>query len=286
MAKHRFVYVDDGVPEIGTRFLKQSCEQRDCEFIPVHPASYDFSSPEQLRPGDLLYRPAISLASQRVEQQLYAPGVATFYRDERSVYFSCGNPVLLFQRHGLSIPRTIFCQTSDRKVLTHYATRLGGLPLVFKIPGFSTGIGVGRVDTLAGLYSFVDLALALGRTPLLQAYVDDAVHWRLIVVGDEVVASYRNVIREDDFRTSASRESEDYSATPSDGLKQLGVTATRVLGYELGGVDVLEHSSGRGYLLEANFPCYFAQAQDVAGVDISGAMLDHLLAKADRLAPG
>jgi ribosomal protein S6--L-glutamate ligase len=231
----------------------------------------------------MLYRPAVSFVAQRLEQQLYAPGVATFYRDGDEIHFGCHNPAAVFQRHGLSIPRTIFCQTSDRTLLSKYAERLGGFPLVFKIPGFSTGIGVGRLDSAASLFSFVDLSLALGRFPLLMAYVPDAVHWRLVVVGDRVVGAYRNIIIEDDFRSAATRDEADYTTPPSDRVRQLAVRATHALRLEFSGVDVLEHASGRPYLLEANFPCYFAQAQDVAGVDISGAMLDHLIEKAQRL---
>lgn len=276
----RLAYIDDGVPETGTRFLKASCEQRGVEFVPIHPGAFDFSTSERLRPGELLYRPAVSFAAQRVEQMLYAPGVATFYTDPEGIYFSCHNPSLLFERSGLPIPRTIFCGTGNRELLTRYAERLGGFPLVFKIPGFSTGVGVGRIDSLAGLFSFADLALALGRHPLLMAYVPDSVHWRMVVVGDRAVAAYRNVIRADDFRSTATRDEADYATAAGAGLTDLAVRATRALRLEFAGVDILEHPSGRAYLLEANFPCYYAQAQDVAGVDISGAMIDHLIRKA------
>jgi hypothetical protein len=46
-------------------------------------------------------------------------------------------------------------------------------------------------------------------------------------------------------------------------------------------VDVLQHPSGRFYLLEANFPCYFGHAQE-NGQDIAGAIVDHLLDKSLR----
>ena len=45
------------------------------------------------------------------------------------------------------------------------------------------------------------------------------------------------------------------------------------------GVDILETADGKLYLLEANFPCYFAQAQVAVGVDIAVMMLDYLLQK-------
>jgi glutathione synthase/RimK-type ligase-like ATP-grasp enzyme len=54
------------------------------------------------------------------------------------------------------------------------------------------------------------------------------------------------------------------------------VRATRL---EFGGVDILERD-GSSYLLESNFPCYYPHAQQIAGIDVAGAMVDHLLRKA------
>jgi glutathione synthase/RimK-type ligase-like ATP-grasp enzyme len=49
---------------------------------------------------------------------------------------------------------------------------------------------------------------------------------------------------------------------------------------EFAGVDVPEDPGGRPWVLQANFPCYFPQAQLVAGVDVAGAMVEFLVAKA------
>ena len=51
-----------------------------------------------------------------------------------------------------------------------------------------------------------------------------------------------------------------------------------------GGVDILEHSSGRLYVLESNNPCYFASAQLAIGTDVSGAIVEYLLQKASAVA--
>jgi glutathione synthase/RimK-type ligase-like ATP-grasp enzyme len=51
---------------------------------------------------------------------------------------------------------------------------------------------------------------------------------------------------------------------------------------EFGGVDILEHVNGQLYMLEVNYPCYFAHAQIGAGVDVAGRMVAHLEAKAAR----
>lgn len=280
----RFHCVDDGVPEPTTRFLREACHARRIEYVHVDPRGFDFNDQRQLEPGALLFRPAISMAAIRVEQFLYGPGVATFYREPDGIFFSPSAPALIFQRAGLPIPRTYPVHSTARHRLDQWVTQLGGYPVVIKLQGYSRGIGVMRADSPESLYSIVDFSTAEGKTPLLMAYVEDAIRWRLVVVGDQVAAAYRNRKDVQDFRTYAAADPADFTAPVRPEMAALAVNAVAALHYEHGGVDVLEHPTGRLYLLESNFPCYFATPQEVIGTDVSGAMLDHLIAKSRRLA--
>lgn len=277
--------VDDGVPEATTRILREACVARDVEYVHVDPRWFDFAEERQLAPGALLFRPAVSLQAIRVEQFLYAPGVATFYRDPDGIFFNPSNFTLLFQRAGLPVPRTFQVHSTARSLLDDWVERLGGYPVVVKLLGYSRGLGVMRADSPEALYSLVDYISAEGKTPLLTSYVEDAEHWRLIVVGDRVVASYLNRKDYNDFRTYADSDPADFQHPISPELADVAVRATQALRYEFGGVDVLRHPSGRLYLLESNFPCYFATPQEVVGTDVAGAMLDFLIEKARRLTP-
>ena len=132
------------------------------------------------------------------------------------------------------------------------------------------------------LFSLVDYVKSMGGYPLLTAYIEDAVHWRVVVIGDRAVAAYQNCTEPDDFRTYAREELSDY-VRPSFAMADLSVRAVQTVRCEFGGVDILAQPDGRMYVLEANFPCYFPQAQLVAGVDIAGMMIDYLQRKATRL---
>jgi glutathione synthase/RimK-type ligase-like ATP-grasp enzyme len=66
-------------------------------------------------------------------------------------------------------------------------------------------------------------------------------------------------------------------------LKETAVAAVRALANEFGAVDILEHPSGCLYVLESNQACYFASAQSPLGTDVSGAMVEYLLRKAQTL---
>lgn len=277
--------VDDGVPAETLALLRQACDRRGVRVAVVHPERHAFGDDQPLRAGDLLYRPAVSLHATRVEQHLWQPKVASFYLDPDGPLFANINATETFARAGLPVPRTFFLDRPSRAMLRAMVEQLGGLPVVVKALGYSRGVGVMRADSLAGLFSIVDFATAEGGKPLLTAYVADAVHWRVVVVGDRAVASYRNVTDDDDFRTSGSDDLEDYQAPLPAGAAELAVRACQVLRHAHGGVDILEHPSGRLYLLEANFPCYYAQAQLSAGVDVAGAMVDYLLDRAEALAP-
>lgn len=277
--------VDDGVPPETVGLLQASAELRGVRVLMVDPDRFDFAPERALRDGDMLFRPAVSMHAIRVEQHLWHHGVATFHRDPEGPLFSNINSLATFARAGLAVPRTYFLNATHRDLIRTLVDRLGGLPVVLKTPGYSHGVGVIRVDSLASLFSVVDFMIAEGNKPLLTTYVPNAVHWRVVVVGDQAVAHYRNELDADDFRTSGSENPDDYAAPLPDGAAELAVRACHSLRTDHGGVDILEHPSGRLYLLEANSPCYYPQAQLAVGVDISGAMMEQLLREAEARGP-
>jgi len=278
----RLVCIDDGVPAEGPELLHSACDAREIEFLPLDPRTFCFEDEDRLGPGDLLFRPATSWISQRVEQFLYSPGTATFYPTDEDIYFEVVDPVLVHQRCGLPVPRSIPCHTADRGALRSYVERLGGLPVVVKVSGMSRGVGVMLARDWASVFGLIDYLSSQNVAPHLMAFVDDAVHWRVVVVGGSAIAAYRNPLEHDDFRTYASEVPDDYSADVPDEMADIAVRSVAAIRREFGGVDLLEHPSGRIYLLEANFPCYFAQAQLSGGIDVAGRMVDHLAAKAHR----
>ena len=269
--------MNDGVPVETVGLLQRACADRDVGYHEIDAGSFDFDQSERCGPGDLLYRPAVAARAFQTELFLYGPGVASFHSDDP--FFVPTHQVLAFERSGLPTPRAVPGARMGRDALRDIVERLGGLPIVIKVGGYEGGVGVLVADTWRSTFSTLDYLWATGVTPLLAAYVPDAVHWRVVVVGDRAVAAYQNDLLNDDFRSTPSLDLGDYIEDPPTGLAGLAIDATRVLRRELAGVDILEHPSGRRYLLEANFPCYFAHAQLVAGFDIAGAMVDHLMGK-------
>jgi len=273
----RFYCVSDGTPGETISLLRTACESREVSFHDIDATRFAFDGDAGLSAGDALYCPAVSSAAARVEQFLWHDRVATFYADPLGPFFSTLGYPLLFQHAGLPIPRSIPIVTPDREGLRAAVQAVGGLPAIVKLLGWEGGVGTLRVDSLPALFSAIDYILAQGQRPFLCAYIDDAVHWRAIVVGSRVVAAYRNVLRADDFLSFAGDDAADYTSEPPGRVADVAILAVQALRLQFGGVDILEHPSGRVYLLEANFPCYFAHAQTTGGIDVAGAMVEHLL---------
>jgi hypothetical protein len=280
VSDRRLYCVDDDVPAQTTDLLATACADRGVEFVRVDAGTFTYAVEDRARPGDLLYRPATSGRAAEVEQFLHVDGVGTFYPEPHDLYFFAGGPQRLFERAGLPMPRTVPCVSADPEWLAAQVETLGGYPVVLKVGGYEGGTGVLLMEGPIGLRSTIGFLLASGRVPALSAFVPDAVHWRVVVVGGRAVAAYRNLPIEQDFRTTAGADPTDYTAEVPSGLAIIACGAAVAVRRELAGVDVLEHPSGRLYLLEANFPCYFPQAQLIAGIDVAGAMVDHLLTKA------
>lgn len=275
----RFFCVDDGVPATTIRLLQRACGRRDVEWVHIKAGRFAYDDRWHLGPGDLLYRPAVSAAAFEVERFLYRTGVATFYREPAGPFFSAGSLPLLFARAGLPAPATISCATRDHTLIRGYVDQLGGLPIIVKIPGRSNGIGVIKVESMPVLFSLTDYLLAEGKMPLLISYVPEATHWRLITVGDEVVAAYKNLAMRDDFRTYASDNPDDYFADVTPEMARIAIAAAQAIRRAFAGVDILAAAGGALFLLEANFPCYFAPPEEIAGIDVSGKMVAYLLRK-------
>lgn len=272
--------INDHVPQVTMDCLEQAARLRGVTVHAWHAPAFEYLPEQKAQPGEMLYRPATSMAAIHVEQFMLQAGVASFYQQAEGALQYMSEPLLAFVRAGLNVPRYFHCHTTDRVLLRQWVDRLGGLPVVVKFNGFSGGVGVLRADSLAALYSLVDFALSTGRAPMLMSFVDHAEHWRVVVVGNRAVAAYLNPQDEDDFRSHGTDLPQDCTSEVDSEMATLAIDAVHALGLRFGGVDVLRHPSGRLYVLEANFPCFHTHAETVAGVDVSGAMVDELMALA------
>lgn len=264
--------------------LERAALVQGVTLVEIDVTQFDHADPLPLEDGAMLYRTATSHEAHVVEQILAHPGVVTFYTHPLGAHIIHDNQSLMLARCGISTPRAIFVLTTRRSELRQIVDRLGGFPVILKVPGRSLGIGVMRIADFPALFSVVDQVYAThGKMATLMSAIEPARHWRVIVVG-EAHSCYLNQPREDDFRTHVDECDRDAFFTPApDAVVEIAHEACAVLGFETGGVDVLEHESGRVYVLEVNYPCYFGHPRGAGSDDVAAMMISHLRQKASRM---
>lgn len=102
------------------RLLREACEKRETEYVEIHAPDFDYEPCRRPDPGDMLYRAGITAAAGFVEQHLYHERVATFYALPDGPLMHRVNPLLIFQRAGLPVPRWVHITTKDRDLLRRY----------------------------------------------------------------------------------------------------------------------------------------------------------------------
>lgn len=180
------------------------------------------------------------------------------------------------------MPRTIHALMREHATLETHVELLGGFPLIVKIPGSEGGKGVIRVDSYAALFSLLDY---VGSAPILMEYFEHVVSYRLIVIGNNVIASEARHSGPGYFRTNSIGSDLIGAVAAPPAAIEMVLKAARVLRVEFGDVDILENQDQKRLLVKLNFPCYFTDQQRDSGINIAGAMLNYLMAKSRRINP-
>jgi hypothetical protein len=236
-----------------------------------------------LDPGWGLYNASADEDAGEAEQQLWQPGVGSFHLD--GPYVSRPGTLRALARAGVTVPRSAPARPGDLPRLNRIIDALGGFPVVVKIGGGEGGIGTLRADSMPALRGLLDLAWSRGDLPRLLAWIPDAMHWRVIVLNGRALTAYRNPVRDEDFRSAPSGEAEDYGLEAPADVADLAVRAAEASGVAFGGADVLVHPSGRAYVLEVNFPCYFPSAESFDRADVAGPLVAALMRRATHSNP-
>lgn len=268
----RLFCITESSIDVTNGLLKTACEARGVEYVEIDWRFFNPRVAAKPEPGDMIYRPAVAWGAAQVEQFLFEPGIAMFHDPS----FNAGDQRIAFVKAGVPFPKTAFGVSADRHALRDLVEELGGFPVIAKAPGREGGAGTIYVPCWETLFSVIDFA---GQGLVLQRYFEHVVAYRLVYVGDRVIAADASYPAIGDFRTN-SFGGVIGAVTPPAAAVDIVNRAARAIGAEFGGADVLENASGEMVVTELNYPCYFPGTQEKTAVDIAGAMLDWLLDKA------
>lgn len=268
-------------------YLKQACEKINLEYIEINAHDIAVSELPQLRAGDLLYRNASTKRAKNIEKIIMCDGVATFYGADQNLYQARKTSYFQNLKNDIPVIPTYPLLPSSRTEIEESVIALGGFPIIVKIMGSSKGVGVIKVDSLESYKSILDYVASQDAAVLLRKFIPHTHYGRLIVVGEEVVASNQTIVPDKEFRsntsenTDANRTAIVYDKT----IQNIAIKAVATTGLQFGGVDIIFDSvTGLPYVAEVNFPCQFEYAQRITGIDIALSMVKFLLEKSTKIA--
>jgi ribosomal protein S6--L-glutamate ligase len=181
----------------------------------------------------------------------------------------------LLSRKGLGLPVTGFAHST--KMTQELIKLVGGAPLVVKLLEGTQGKGVVLAETDAAAESVIDAFREMDANILVQEFIKEArgSDIRCFVVGDQVVASMMRTAKAGEFRSNLHRggTAKIIQITPEE--RQAALDATKALGLNLAGVDMLRSSRGP-LIMEVNSSPGLNGIETATGKDVAGMIIEYL----------
>jgi ribosomal protein S6--L-glutamate ligase len=180
----------------------------------------------------------------------------------------------LLTKKNIDVPITVCARTPDSVDLA--LSFVGGVPAIVKLQQGAQGIGTMIAETPQAVTSLLETLWAMGQDIILQEYIAESKgrDYRAIVVGGRVVASMRRQAKSGEFRSNLHRGGLGVSVTLDKRYVQAAIAATRVMGLEIAGVDMLQSKQGPK-ILEINSSPGLEGIERASGVDVAGAIVAH-----------
>ena len=181
----------------------------------------------------------------------------------------------LLAGQGIGLPTTVFGDNPDD---THDLLNLmGEPPHIIKLNEGSQGAGVILAEQLSASRSVIEALRGLYANFLVQEFIPEAqgADIRCFVVGDKVVAAMKRQAAAGEFRSNLHRGGVAALVELSAAEQETALRAAQVMGLGVAGVDLLRSSRGP-MVLEVNSSPGLEGIEGITGVDIAGAMIEHL----------
>lgn len=257
-----------------------AAERAGIGFVALDSLTCDYTALPKLQAGDMLFNSG--RGSVRLETLLWHPEVATFRTCGADIFTNGGDTTAYcaaLARQGFPVPRTVHRLPPDNDRLAEKVDYLGGFPLVVKVADGTLGVGVMLIESMRSLRSVLDFLRTTGREFILREYIEPRHVARLVVLGDEVVASLKYAIHPDDFRGLPYRMGGQQMAF-GDAVEQLAISASAACHHSFTGVDIIIDPDGKAFVLEVNPPSNFVVLERELGIPVGDLIVGFLQAKA------
>ncbi len=180
----------------------------------------------------------------------------------------------LLTKKDIDVPKTVCARTPDS--VDAALEFIGGTPAIVKLQQGAQGIGTMIAETPQAVTSLLETLWAMGQDIILQEYIAESKgrDYRAIVVGGRVIAAMRRQAKKGEFRSNLHRGGLGVRVELPKLYRYAAVSAVRVMGLEIAGVDMLEGRDGPK-ILEINSSPGLEGIERTSGVDVAGAVISH-----------
>ncbi|OIN86737.1 MAG: hypothetical protein COY38_00585 [Candidatus Aenigmarchaeota archaeon CG_4_10_14_0_8_um_filter_37_24] len=166
---------------------------------------------------------------------------------------------------GLPIPETYLTVSSS--TAKRVVDNLIKPPLIMKLLGGTQGKGVMFAKDKQSAEGMIDTLNVLNQSLFIEKYIKNpGEDIRLVVLGDEVIASAKRKAKKGDIRSNLGSGGKYVNCRASSAIEDLAVRAAEAIGSEICGVDIIESSRGP-VIIEVNIALGM-KICEVTGVDI------------------
>jgi ribosomal protein S6--L-glutamate ligase len=180
----------------------------------------------------------------------------------------------LCSRCGIKTPTTLYAKSVSN--IDFLIEKAGGIPLILKYNYGSQGAGVMLMESRKSAISTIEGLLKNRADFVVQQYIESrGKDIRAVVMGDRVVVAYQRTARKGDFRSNISLGGSGELIQLSADDEITCVKASKAIGLEVSGVDLIKDAKGITYLNEINSNFGF-KGQKITGVDIGEHLIGYL----------
>ncbi|MEL4309064.1 30S ribosomal protein S6--L-glutamate ligase [Joostella sp. CR20] len=201
-------------------------------------------------------------------------------RQSRDKLFS----LQLLLKNGISIPTTGFANSPlDTNDLIKM---VGGSPLIIKLLEGTQGKGVVLAETKKAAESVINAFKSLNANILVQEFIKEAngKDLRCFVIDGKVVAAMQREAPPGEFRANMHLGGTASLVKLTAAEKKIAIKATKAMGLDVAGVDIIRSSKGP-LLLEVNSSPGLEGIETATDIDIAGLMIKSIEKKLNWKAP-
>ncbi len=187
----------------------------------------------------------------------------------------------ILAKHKVGVPRTAFAKHPND--VNNLIKQVGGPPLIVKLLEGTQGLGVVLAETKNAAKSVIEAFYGLNANILVQEFIKEAkgADIRAVVVGGKVVAAYKRQGVEGEFRSNLHRGGAGVPIKLERSEREMAVRATKALGLDIAGVDMLQSERGP-LVLEVNSSPGLRGIEQVSGVDVASKIIQFIEENKDK----